>query len=459
MKEKGLKKVKELVNGVLIANTLKTIMSFLSHLSDENLIRLTVLAEKLVADENQKEKVRVVRKKFENHHPSLEASKRISQRLSYQSRQKIVKNLFAYGMFLGTRKRNEILAKEGFRPPFFLVISPTMRCNLNCIGCYAGSYIKDAGLSTLTIDRIFQEAKELGIYFITISGGEPFIKKDLLDLFEKHNDMYFQVYTNGTLINEEVAKRLAKLGNVAPAISVEGFEEQTDARRGKGVFKKLEEVWKLLIENGVMFGFSATPTRKNVEILFSDEFIDFIISKGALFGWYFHYIPIGKSPDVDLMLLPEQRNWARERLEILRNTKPIILADFWNDGHLAGGCIAGGRTYLHINANGDVEPCVFTHFAIDNIKNKSLKDCINSPLMKAIQKQQPYSKNLMTPCMIIDEPEILRKVVKETGAYSTDGGDKSLLEDLAPFLDDYSRKIHQLWDPIWEEKHKEGKVL
>jgi len=146
-------------------------------------------------------------------------------------------------------------------------------------------------------------------------------------------------------------------------------------------------------------------------------------------------------------------------LEILRNTKPIILADFWNDGHLAGGCIAGGRTYLHINANGDVEPCVFTHFAIDNIKNKSLKDCINSPLMKAIQKQQPYSKNLMTPCMIIDEPEILRKVVKETGAYSTDGGDKSLLEDLAPFLDDYSRKIHQLWDPIWEEKHKEGKVL
>jgi len=159
------------------------------------------------------------------------------------------------------------------------------------------------------------------------------------------------------------------------------------------------------------------------------------------------------------MMTPEQRNWARERLEVLRNTKPIVLADFWNDGHLAGGCIAGGRTYLHINANGDVEPCVFTHFAIDNIKGKSLREVINSPLMKVIQKRQPYSKNLMTPCMIIDEPEVLREIVKETGAHDTDGGGKNLLEDLAPFLNNYSKRIHEIYDKIWREEFDEGKAL
>ena len=450
---------KELIKGMMVQNAVKTMMMLLARLSDKNLIRLLKLAENLVADENQKKRVQVVKEKFENGHPSLKAAKRISERLSYASRQKLARNLFAYAMFLGTRKRNEILEKEGWRPPFFLVISPTMRCNLRCIGCYAGSYSQSDQLTTDDLDRILIEAKDLGIYFVTISGGEPFIRKDLLELFEKHSEMYFQVYTNGTLIDEKVAEKLAKLGNVAPAISVEGFEKETDERRGEGIFQKLEKVWELLVKNGVMFGFSATPTRKNVQILFSDEFIDFIIEKGALFGWYFHYIPIGRKPDINLMMTPEQRNWARERLEVLRNTKPIVLADFWNDGHLAGGCIAGGRTYLHINANGDVEPCVFTHFAIDNIKNKSLREVINSPLMKAIQKRQPYSKNLMTPCMIIDEPEVLREIVKETGAYDTDGGGKNLLEDLAPFLNNYSKRIHQIYDKVWREKFKEGKAL
>ena len=446
--------MKDLIKSFVVGNIFKTMLSLLANLSDENLIRLTKIAEKLAADENQKQRLRIVREKFQKGHPSLEAAKRIAKRLSLKSRQKLAYNLFSYGMFLGTRKRNEILEKEGFRPPFFIVISPTMRCNLNCIGCYAGAYTQKDQFTTEDLSRILTEAKDLGIYFITISGGEPFIRKDLLDLFEEHNDMYFQIYTNGTLINEKLAERLAILGNVAPAISVEGFEKETDERRGKGVFKKLEEVWKMLVKKGVMFGFSATPTRKNFKIVYSDEFIDLMIEKGALFGWYFHYIPIGRSPDVSLMMLPEERNWAKERLEILRNSKPIILADFWNDGNLAGGCIAGGRTYLHINANGDVEPCVFTHFAIDNIKNKSLRECINSPLMKAIQKRQPYSKNLMTPCMIIDEPDVLREVIKETGAYDTDGGGKNLLEDLATFLDDYAKKIHQLWDPVWQEKQK-----
>lgn len=449
----------EVTKGYAVAQTVKAITALLPKISNQNLVRLTVLTERLVADQAGKDRIKIVREKFQNNHPSLEASRRIAKRLSVNSREKLVHNLIVNGMFLGTRKRNQIMTEQGWRPPFFFVVSPTMRCNLNCIGCYAGSYSQKDVLTSGDIDRLFSEAKELGIYFITISGGEPFVRKDLLDLFEKYNDIYFQVYTNGTLISEEVVDRLAALGNVAPAISVEGYAAETDHRRGDGVYKKLEEVWKRLTDKGVIFGFSATPTRRNIDLVFSDEFIDTMIEKGALFGWYFHYIPIGRKPDVTLMPTPDQRAVARKRVNILRNTKPIILADFWNDGHLTGGCIAGGRTYMHINANGDAEPCVFVHFAVDNIRNKSLREVMDSSLMRAIQKRQPYSKNLMTPCMVIDEPWVLREIVQETGAHDTDGGGDSILNRLAGYLDNYSAEIHKRYDPIWAKEYRNGEAL
>ena len=449
----------EITRDYAATQTVKAITALLPTISTRTLVRITHLAEKLVADDAQKERVRIVRSRFEQNHPTLEAARRIARRLSVNGREKLARNLVVNGMLLGTRKRNQILAEEGWRPPFFFVISPTMHCNLNCIGCYAGSYGQKDVLTTEDIDRIFTEAKELGIYFITISGGEPFIRKDLPELFARHQDIFFQVYSNGTLITEQLAEKLAGLGNVAPAISVEGYEKETDGRRGCGVFKKLEKTWEILKEKGLLFGFSATPTRHNIDLIFSDEFIDEMIDRGALFGWYFHYIPIGRKPDINLMPTPQQRAYARERINRLRNTKPIILADFWNDGHLTGGCIAGGRTYFHINANGDVEPCVFVHFAVDNIKNKSLREAVNSPLMKAIQKRQPYSGNLLTPCMVIDEPWVLRDVVRETGAHDTDGGGTTTLEELAGYLDDYSRQIHRIYDPIWQNEYRNGEAL
>ncbi|HNQ35539.1 MAG TPA: radical SAM protein [bacterium] len=450
---------REKATGYAATRTVKAILALMPRISNTTLIRLTHLAELLVADTAQKERVRVIREKFERNHPSLEAAKRIARRLSVPAREKLIHNLVVNGMLLGTRRRNSIRESEGWRPPFFIVISPTMRCNLNCIGCYAGSYERQDVLASADLDRILNQARELGIYFVTISGGEPFMREDLLDLMQRHNDIYFQVYTNGTLITDRVADRLAALGNVAPAISVEGYQAETDHRRGTGVYRKLEQVWKKLVEKGVMFGFSATPTRHNLELLFSDGFIDSMIEAGALFGWYFHYIPIGSRPDVNLMPTPEQRAYARERVNDLRNRKPIILADFWNDGHLTGGCIAGGRTYLHINANGDVEPCVFVHFAIDNIRERSLREAINSPLMRAIQKRQPYSPNLMTPCMIIDQPWVLREVVRETGAHDTDHGGRCLLHEINGYLDNYSRSIHGIFDPIWDREYGRGRNL
>ena len=167
----------------------------------------------------------------------------------------------------------------------------------------------------------------------------------LLDVVGDHPESVFMVYTNGTLIDEKVADRLADLANLSPAFSLEGWREKTDARRGEGTFDKVIRSMDLLRERGVFFGTSVTSMRNNIHELFSTEFIDFLVEKGATYMWSFHYIPIGREPDVNLMLTPEQRLWALGRVRELRNSKPLLIADFWNDGEHTKGCIAGGRQY------------------------------------------------------------------------------------------------------------------
>ncbi len=348
-------------------------------------------------------------------------------------------------------KRKAFRESTGFHPPILMVISPTMRCNLDCYGCYAGKYNgrRDLGLDTL--NRLLREAEEMGVYFMVISGGEPFILGDeLLSVIERHRSILFQVYTNGTLIDRDVARRLARAGNIIPCISVEGFKEETDARRGDGTYEKVLHTMELLREEGVIFGFSATATRENNELIVSDEFIDFYRDRGCIVGWYFHYVPVGREPGIELMPTPEQRIYRRDALVRRRARYDILLADFWNDGPLVGGCLAGGR-YLHVNTNGDVEPCVFAHFAVDNVKDKSLKEILESPFFSEIRRRQPYDANLFRPCMIIDVPEVLREVVSSCGAAPTHEGAEAVIDDWAGSLDDYSESYRELADTLWRD--------
>jgi len=303
------------------------------------------------------------------------------------------------------------------------------------------------------MDRILIEAKELGIHFITISGGEPFYWPHLLRVLEKHDDMAFQIYTNGTLIDERTADRLAELGNAAPCISIEGTQEETDSRRGKSTYDKVMATMDRLWDRGLIFGFSATVTRHNIDTLTKEAFLDRMIEKGCSFGWYFIYVPVGKDPDMELMVTPEQRDRLRRSLKWTRANKPIFVGDFWNDGCWVGGCIAGGREYLHIIYNGDVEPCVFTHFAVDNIKQKPLKEVISSPFFRCIQRKQPFNDNLLRPCMLIDNPHILREVVAETGAHPTHPGAEALITSLADEVDEYAREYGKVADRAWEEEY------
>jgi MoaA/NifB/PqqE/SkfB family radical SAM enzyme len=376
-----------------------------------------------------------------------------AEKVSPQVREKIVMNLINNAMIQGQPKRIDFAQKYGISPPNLLVISPTMKCNLRCYGCYAWQYSKKNDLPYDVCNRVIDEANDIGLYFFVITGGEPFCWDKIYDFLERHNDSFFQIYTNGQMIDNKAAERLAELGNAVPCISVEGFEKETDERRGKGVWKKIMSAMDALRENGVLFGFSVTATRGNNELVVSDEFIDLFINKGAFIGWYFNYVPIGKEPDMELMPTPEQRDYRRSRIVEIRKTKKIIVADFWNDGPLVNGCMAGGKNYLHVNVNGDVEPCVFVHFAADNIKEKSLIDILTSDFFMAFRKRQPYTENHLRPCSIIDNPYILRDIVAETGAYPTHEGAETIISCLARPLDKYASDYKKIADKVWEEEY------
>jgi MoaA/NifB/PqqE/SkfB family radical SAM enzyme len=344
--------------------------------------------------------------------------------------------------------------EHGFRPPSVMMISPTMRCNYSCRGCYAANYTRDDDLPPELFDRVLNEAKELTTKFCVVLGGEPFIYKPLLDIFERHRDVPFQVYTNGSLIDEKMANRLAKLGNVAPQISIEGFREQTDARRGRGAFDRAMKAMDNLRQAGCIFAFSAMVNRDNVDVLTSDEFIDLMIEKGCLYGWYFLYMPIGDKADLAAMPTPEQRNQLRVAGKHFRETRPILIADFWNDAPLTAGCISGGRSYFHINHKGDVEPCIFVHFATDNIKDVPLVNALNSPFFKALRRMQPFCYNTLRPCPIIDHPKLIRMAIQRYGACPTHKGAESLLTgEIADGLDRYAQEVKELFDPIWDREY------
>ncbi len=426
-------------------------LSLLASTSAENLIRLTYLAEKIPKKESYREKIRWIRTLFQSNHLGLAIAKRVLSETHPHHRKKLISNFIVNQLLVGTNRRKAFEAEKGFYPPDAMLISPTMRCNLNCYGCYSGVYSQEE-LPYEVLDRLMGECKEMGIHLVMMTGGEPFLRKDLFDLFEKHDDMMFQVYTNATLIDEKMIDRFAALGNVAPAISLEGLREETDGRRGKGQFDRIVKVMDGLRKAGIFFAVSTTQTSRNHEVLTSDAFVDFLVEKGCILLWNFHYVPIGREPDLSLMVTPEQRSRARERLAHFRATKPMLFVDFWNDGCLTQGCIAAGRKYFHVNARGDVEPCIFCHFASDNIKEKSLTEALNSPLFREMRSCQPFSENLFRACPLIDHPQKGREFALQHAKYFTHEGAEQLFTDFAPAMDRYSEAYGKIAEDAWKEK-------
>lgn len=278
-------------------------------------------------------------------------------------------------------------------------------------------------------------------------------KADLIKICEMHPDCEFLSFTNGTLIDAAFCKEMLRVKNFVPAISVEGFETATDGRRGSGVFQKVVNAMKLLKEHKLPFGISTCYTSANYADVSSDAYFDQMIEWGAMFVWFFHYMPVGNGAVSELLPSPEQRTEMYHRIRRYRDTKPIFSMDFQNDAEYVGGCIAGGRNYLHINAKGDVEPCVFIHYSNVNIHDCSLLDALKSPLFMAYHDGQPFNKNMLRPCPMLENPECLREMVKRTGAKSTDYEAPEDVDTLCDRTTPYAVNWAPVSETLWEKSH------
>jgi MoaA/NifB/PqqE/SkfB family radical SAM enzyme len=396
-------------------------------------------------------------------------------RISARARRGILESLIGNVIVKARKNVASFIARHGSEPPSFLVVSPTQRCNLLCTGCYSASGAKCT--STLAYDtfcRLLEDKRDdWGSHFTVISGGEPFLYasqgKTIFDVFARMRDTYFLVYSNGTLIDEPLAERLASLANVTVAISVEGFEKETDERRGKGVFRKVERAMDALRKVGVPFGISLTATRENADVLLGEDIVrHYMDEKGAIYAWMFHYMPIGRGYTIDRMVTPEQRRRMLDRQLDLMKNRGLFFIDFWNGGPMSGGCLSAARPggYFHVDWNGDVSPCVFIPYAVDNVyemyrSHRTLTSVLDRPVFKELREWQSRyagktgaqpTGNMFAPCPMRDHHEVARDVLIRLGA-------RPMHEDAAHALADpeyarrmiaYGEEVCRQLDPIWQ---------
>lgn len=368
----------------------------------------------------------------------------------------VATNFFIQGNLVSGPRREKLRKKYNCNIPWAILLDPTSACNLHCTGCWAAEYGNKLNLTYEEIDDIILQGKELGIYVYIYTGGEPLVRKDdLIRLCEKHNDCVFLSFTNGTLIDEDFADEMLRVKNFVPAISLEGFGEATDSRRGEGVYDKALRAMKLLHDRKLFYGISCCYTSVNYESLTSDDYWDMMIEHGAYFVWYFHYMPVGNDASLDLLPSPEERTYVYHKIRKLRSSKPLFAMDFQNDAEYVGGCIAGGRYYLHINANGDVDPCVFIHYSDSNIREKHLLDILQSPLFMAYHDGQPFNDNMLRPCPMLENPDKLQEMVKRTGAKSTDLESPESVDHLCGKCVSYADKWSSRAESLWEERKEE----
>jgi len=359
-------------------------------------------------------------------------------------------NFIVNTSLIGTGRQERFKALHNCNIPWAILMDLTSACNLKCTGCWAAEYGQKLNLEYEVLDDIIRQGTEMGTYMYIFSGGEPLVRKDdIIRLCEAHPDCEFLAFTNGTLIDEAFADEMLRVKNFVPAISIEGFEEATDFRRGKGTYQKVLQAMSILKAKKLPFGASCCYTSKNVESLSSEEYMDMLIENGAKFAWFFHYMPIGNEAVPELLPTPEQREIMYNRIRAYRKTKPIFTIDFQHDGEFVGGCIAGGRSYLHINANGDIEPCAFIHYADSNIREHTLLEAYKRPLFMAYREGQPFNDNMLRPCPMLENPEALRNMVRCTGAHSTDMQSPENIDDLyakcKPDADRWAPKADELW--------------
>ena len=331
---------------------------------------------------------------------------------------KLMWNMGFKGM-LSVEKHKRRMRKGEVFPPF-LYISIINSCNLRCQGCWVDVSAKQQTIDLPAMNKLINEAKAVGNVFFGIVGGEPFMHPQLFEILEAHPDCYFQIFTNGQFITEEKAKRLRKLGNVTPLISVEGNEIISDERRGRpDVYNKTMQGIQNCLKEKVFTGVCTSLAKTNFDDLLREEWVDRLIEMGVMYTWFHVYRPMGPMPEPELCLTPAQQKKAREFVVEMRAKKPIIIVDAYFDGEGQALCPAATGITHHINPWGDIEPCPIIQFSKESIHSS---DTDQRTLREKFQQSaflkefRDLAGDTTRGCIVLERPDLLRQLVDKHAA-------------------------------------------
>lgn len=310
-------------------------------------------------------------------------------------------------------------SQKGKHIPPFLIASITDKCNLHCKGCYAraNKSCTDVGegsnpllLSAGQWEDIFSQSAELGVSFILLAGGEPFVRRDVMQAAGRQKKIMFPVFTNGTMIDDDYMEILTKYRNLLPVMSMEGNEETTDERRGTGIYRKLQSVMQNLHSRGILFGVSVTVHKENIDEVMDEAFLGHLKDSGCKAVIYVEYVPIDRNTK-DLALDEEDRRFMEKSLDHIREEwKEMVFVSFPGDEKCSGGCLAAGRGFFHINSNGGAEPCPFSPYSDTSLKEVSLKEALDSPLFRKLKLCGSLLSEHTGGCVLFEQEETVKKL-------------------------------------------------
>ena len=325
---------------------------------------------------------------------------------------------FAKATRAASKKRREAEDNGEHIPPF-LIASITSKCNLHCAGCYSrcNHATTDAEpVSQLTSEewlKIFDEADELGISFILLAGGEPMLRRDIIEAAGRKQNILFPILTNGTFIDEQYFALFDKCRNLVPIMSIEGSKEITDSRRGKGIYDKLIANMEEFKKRGLIFGASVTVTTQNYKEVTSDKFLNSLSDRGCKAVIFVEYVPVTEESS-ELAPSDTEREYLMNEIQWLREERPeMVYIAFPGDEKSSGGCVAAGRGFFHINSHGGAEPCPFSPYSDVNIKSSSLREAMYSPLFMALQSGDILLDDHDGGCVLYEKREVVEALIAQ----------------------------------------------
>mgnify|MGYP006285103829 CR=1 FL=1 len=309
--------------------------------------------------------------------------------------------------------RRRSFEERGVHVPPFMILSVTNRCNLNCVGCYAKKLQdqKGAEMDDGTMNRILGEARDLGISVILTAGGEPLIRKGLLDTISRYPEIVFPLFTNGTMLSETMVRRIKEMKNVVPVLSIEGERDLTDRRRGEGIYETIRRGSMLLKDSSVFWGVSVTVTRENFHTVTSEEFIENLCGRGCHLFFFVEYIPVSEGTE-DLEPTMEQRKELLELSGEMKERFPGIFICFPGDEEEFGGCLSSGRGFVHINPQGELEPCPFAPYSDTDLKRIPLEKALGSRLLAMIRENHDKIEETSGGCALWKNREWVRSLMR-----------------------------------------------